>query len=257
MRNATRNVGGMPYPGNPYHSPAVQDAAWASLVRTQPDIITAQEVTGFGRPFQPPKGWRAKPFHPLDRIGGSVVAIADGVEADLEWRPSHPVLDAFGAYLDFALVRACGTELAVVSVHVPTRWYAEHWAACGLEGNMPSSQRPWTCDVILDSLIETLHGRDAILAGDWNEALNYPADNDPDAAAFFARAKAAGYVEVVNRTFGGPVRTNFTKVAKRSYQNDHVFMAATVAERVEQVAIFNEPAPGCSDHAGIVVTVRD
>ena len=256
MIHANRNLGGMPYPANRYYSPAIQDAAWASLIRTCPEIITAQEATGFGRPFEPPAGWRAKPFHPLDRIGGSVVAVADAVDADLDWRPSHPVIDTFGAYLDFTLVELWNLEVAVVSLHVPPKWYPHHWEGCGLPGPIPTG-RPWTCDVILDTLIEVLAGRPTILAGDHNEALNFPCDGDPAAIAYFARAEAAGYVEVVNTTFRGPVRTVFTPRTVRSYQNDHVHVSADLVSRVEEVTVFNEPNPGRSDHAGIIVTFSD
>ena len=257
MKVAVRNVGGAAYGANPYRNREAQAATWRSLLATGADIVLAQEATGVNEPFLPPVGWRANPASRLDRGAGSVVAVAEHVDADLSWRPAHQALDAFDAYLDFALVQAVGMQVAVASVHVPTLWQPDHWASSGIVGKMPSSLRPWTSDVILDSLISVLDGREAIMAGDWNEALNYPGDDDPDAAAFFARAAAAGYVEVVNKTFGGPVRTNFARVAKRSYQNDHVFVTSGIAACLEQVAVFNEPAPGCSDHAGIVATFRD
>jgi len=98
--------------------------------------------------------------------------------------------------------------------------------------------------------------RPAILAGDWNEAPNYPTEGDPGTLEWFDRARRAGLVEAVSMSFGGPVRTNFVKNATHSYQNDHVFMTGDVAERVQSVAVWMEPSRKVSDHAGIVVTLE-
>ena len=64
-------------------------------------------------------------------------------------------------------------------------------------------------------------------------------------------------MEVVNLAFGGPVRTNFVRNTKQSYQNDHVFMAPQLADRATSVAIWNELRErALSDHAGIIVELR-
>jgi hypothetical protein len=39
--------------------------------------------------------------------------------------------------------------------------------------------------VVLDVLALLLDGREAMLAGDWNQAINFPKDDDPGASAFF------------------------------------------------------------------------
>src|SRR5690348_13874065 len=106
MKIAVRNVGGASYAGNPYRNAATQDASWAALLATGAELVLVQEATGVGHPLAMPDEWRASPASPLDRGSGSVVAAAARVDVDLVWRPQHPVIDAFGAYLDFALLRA-------------------------------------------------------------------------------------------------------------------------------------------------------
>lgn len=253
---AVRNLGGAFYPGNRYRDRAVQERSWDSLIAMEADLCLAQEATGVGTPFVAPAGWRAQPYTPLDRGSGSVVAIASHVDADLTWRPEHPVLDAFGAYLDFALVRALDESIAIVSVHVPPCLRESVWLAAGNTLPVPSGmRRPWSSDLMLDALHEALDGRPAILAGDWNEAPNWPSLDDPGTIEWFARGRRQGLVEVVSDAFGGPVRTNFARGTKNSYQNDHVFVTTKLAEQVRSVAVWNEPGRTVSDHAGIVVTL--
>jgi endonuclease/exonuclease/phosphatase family metal-dependent hydrolase len=255
MKIAVRNVAGAFYPSNRYRTSAVQSASWDALLATGAEILLVQEATGVGTPLVLPEGWDAHPASPLDRGAGSVVAAAAHLDVDLQWRPEHPLLDALGAYLDFGVLRGHGDDIALVSVHAPG-WRPETWAATGLGIPQPTGlHRPWPSDLILDALVSLLDGRPAILAGDWNEATNYPQDDDEYAAAFFNRARNAGLVEVVSDTFGGPVRTNFTRQAKRSYQNDHVFITMALAERVRSVCVWNEPRMALSDHAGIVISL--
>ena len=255
LRVAVRNVAGASYPGNRYRTAAVQEAGFESVLSTGADVLVLQEATGVGRPFGVPTGWRALPASPLDRGCGSVIVAADHVDIDLAWRPRHPVLDAFGAYLDFGLLHLEGTDIAVVSVHA-TRWQDAQWAATGAAGPTPtSSDRPWSSDVLLDTLLAVLGDQQAILAGDWNEAPNFPTEGDPGTAAWFGRARAAGLVEAVGTTFGGPIRTNFCASTKASYQNDHVFLTSGVAGRLRSVCVWNEPDARVSDHAGIIITL--
>ncbi len=179
---------------------------------------------------------------------------ADGIDIDLSWRPAHPELHAFGAYLDFGLLHDAEGDVGLVSVHA-TSWRPESWEATGSGEAMPRGLvRPWPSDGILNALIEVLEGRHAVLAGDWNEDLDYPGPGDPDAASFRQRASHAGLVEVVSTTFKGKVRTNFSHQTKTAYQNDQVFVTADLAARVRSVAVWSEPAARLSDHAGIAVT---
>jgi hypothetical protein len=256
VKIAIRNVGGAFYPSNPYRNAATQTASWATLLATGADILMLQEATGVGKPLTMPDGWRASPASALDRGAGSVVAAASQVDGDLEWRPSHPVIDAFGAYLDFGLLRAYDEEIAFVSVHA-TSWRPEVWAAAGHTTPSPTGlERPWPSDLLLDTLLTVVSGRQAILAGDWNEAPNYPMEGDQGTMEWFDRARRAGLIEVLSLAFGGPVRTNFARSTKHSYQNDHVFMTGSIAKRVRSVAVWNEPHATLSDHAGIVVTLE-
>lgn len=250
MKVAVRNLAGAP------RGPGVseQAAIWENLLATTADVLLLQEVRGLNDPSTLPEGWRAHPAHAAQGWG-SMVAIADGA-ADLEWRPSHPVLDGFGSYLDFARVPLDDSEIVVVSVHAPTGWN-DLWGATGHEGDPPNgSRRPWPSDEILDALLEVIPGQQAILAGDWNEAINWPKPGDSGTEAWFERTQGAGLVEVVSLAFEGPMRTNFTAIAKRSYQNDHFFVTSSLVGRVSSVAIWNEPPPRCSDHAGLLVTLE-
>ncbi len=129
------------------------------------------------------------------------------------------MLDAFGAYLDFGLLHDPDGDVALVSVHA-TRWQPETWAATGSSAPIPQGlRRPWPSDAILDSLLQALESRPAVLAGDWNEDLDFPGPGDPQAAAFRQRAVDAGLVEAVSSTFRGKVRTNLMHQTKNPYQN--------------------------------------
>ena len=116
-------------------------------------------------------------------------------------------------------------------------------------------RRPWPSDAILDSLLQALEGRPAVLAGDWNEDLDFPGPGDPQSAAFRQRAVDAGLVEAVSTTFRGKVRTNLMHQTKNSYQNDQVFLTADLATRLRSVSVWCEPGARLSDHAGITVTI--
>ncbi len=199
-----------------------------------------------------PEGWRSAAV-PESSDWVSAVAVGENVAAHLAWRPSHPLLDAVGSYLDFAILEppALG-EIVLVSVHVPTRWQAAHWASLRRVESMPTGlKRPWPSDELLDALGSVLEGREAIIAGDWNEAPGYPAPDDPGTSAFFSRAGDLGWREVVSEAFGGVVRTAFTNNA--AYQNDHVFVTPGVWPHVERCFVFAEPNRASSDHAGIAV----
>jgi len=87
-----------------------------------------------------------------------------------------------------ALWHAFDLEIALVSVHVPPSNRPEIWAAAG-KAVPAGKQRPWPSDLVLDALLEVLEGRPAILAGDWNEAPNYPSENDVATAEWFDRAR--------------------------------------------------------------------
>ncbi len=251
MRIAVRNLGGATYPGNQMTAQGQIDG-WLDLARTGADVLLAQEARLVSGTLPTPDGYRRTSLGP-DAAWGSVVAVRD-LDADLHWRPEHPVLEMFADYVSTSLVSVSGRELAVVSVHSPTSWQAGLWEAAGGEGPVPSGMnRPWPSDVLLDALIEALRGREVIVAGDFNEAWNYPADGDTGAAGWFGRAQGAGWTEVVAAVFGGPVRTNFTRNTKRSYQNDHVFASADMAASVRRVSLWNEPGRTVSDHAGIAV----
>lgn len=255
LRIAIRNLAGAAYPANRYRRADTQRAGIDTVLATRADILLLQEATGVGKPFALPEGWRMQPASALDRGSGSVVAAASHVPIDLSWRPSHRLLDAFGAYLDFGLLDLGGLEVCLASVHA-TAWRDEQWAATGRADALPrGNDRPWTSDAILDALVEAVSGREAILAGDWNEATNYPVEGDPGATAWFERARSAGLVEAIATTFGGPVRTNFVSAVKKSYQNDHVFLTSGLSARLRHVAVWNEPGSPVSDHAGIVVVL--
>jgi len=102
-----------------------------------------------------------------------VVVAARQLAVDVEWRPRHAVLDACGAYLDFALWQAFDSEIALVSVHVPASYRPEIWAAAG-RAAPASKKRPWQSDLVLDALLEALKGRPAILAGDLERGAKLP-----------------------------------------------------------------------------------
>lgn len=252
---AVRNLAGAAYPANRYRRVDIQAAGVAGTLATGADVLLLQEATGVGRAFALPDGWRMAPNNQLDRCAGSVVAAASHVDMDVSWRPRHPILDAFDAYLDFGLLSPHADPIAVVSVHAPA-WRDPLWASTGLAGGPPAGYvRPWTSDVILDALLEVLEGRPAILAGDWNESPNYPTPDNPGTRAWFDRVHDAGLVEAVAMAFQSQVRTNFCRGVKRSYQNDHVFLTGGLAERLRSVAVWNEPGAPTSDHAGIVITL--
>lgn len=258
LRIAVRNHGGAwhPHTSNPYRAPEHQSAAFADTAATGAEVLLLQEVTGGGPAFAVPTGWRFdQPFSKADRGGASVVVVVEGRDADLTWRPDHPVLRAFGAYLDFALLRAGGLEVVLASVHVPTKWYPEHWKGAGRQGPMPSGPRPWPSDVILDGLIEAIGTSEAVVAGDWNEDVDWPGAADADAAAFLQRAQDAGWLEAVSSTFKGKVRTNFAVRTVKPYQNDKVFLTPELARRLRSVAVWHEPDSRVSDHAGLLVTL--
>jgi hypothetical protein len=256
MKIAVRNLAGAAYGGNPYRNASKQKASWDSLFATSAEILLVQEATGSGSPLVLPSEWIASPASALDRGSGSVVAARRHLPVNVQWRPGHAVLDASAAYLDFALWHAFDSETVLVSVHAPPSTRPEIWAAAG-RAAPGGKRRPWSSDLVLDALIEVLKGREVILAGDWNEAPNFPSEHNVGTKEWFDRARRNGLVEVVNLAFGGPVRTNFTPKAKQSYQNDHIFMTARLADRVTSVAVWNEP-PGraLSDHAGIIIELR-
>lgn len=261
MRSASvtitvRNMAGAFYPGNPYRNVRTQEAGQNAILATGAHFLLLQEATGVGKPFFLPEGWQLAPASALDRGSGSVVAAAAGVDADVTWRPHHPVLDAFGAYLDFGLMRFDGKDVVIASVHAGG-WQDNTWAATGNAAPQPGRGcRPFTSDAILDALLDVIEDRPAILAGDWNEAPNYPSENDPSTISWFGRAAAGGLIEAVTTTFGGPVRTNFCRSAKTAYQNDHVFLTADLAARLGAVQVWNEPGAAVSDHAGITFTLK-
>jgi hypothetical protein len=202
MRIAVRNLGGATYPGNPMTAQGQVDA-WLSLERTGADVLMAQEARLVGGALPVPDGFNVTRLRP-DSAWGSVVAVRS-LDADLQWRPQHPVLDAFGDYVGASLLHVRGTEVAVVPVHSPTSWYPGLWEAAGQGGDAPQGmRRPWPSDVLLDALVEALSGREVIVAGDFNEAWNYPADGDAGSAAWFARAKRAGWFELVSRAESSP-----------------------------------------------------
>lgn len=227
------------------------------LVESPVELLLVQEAVAFDGVVPLPEGWSARPFEPFGGWG-SVVAVRDDVTADLEWRPDHEVIEAFGSYLDFASVTVGGTEVAVVSVHSPPNWRDDLWRAVANDGPLPKGMaRPWPSDVLLDALIQVLADRHAIVAGDWNEAPNYPGDADPGTKLWFDRARAAPWMEAIATVFKGPVTTNFTPNATRPYQNDHVFLTPALAAGLRSVGVWNEPAGTVSDHAGVVVTLGD
>jgi len=256
LKLAVRNLGGALHRGNRYRHRAVQAESLADVIATGAHVLLLQEVTGIGQPFEVPPGWRFRqPLSKAEQGAASVVVAADGIAIDLSWRPEHPVLDAFGAYLDFGLLHDADGDIALVSVHA-TSWRPELWAATGIGPSMPHGHfRPWPSDVILDFLLEVLEDRPAVLAGDWNEDLDYPGPGDPEAAAFRQRAATAGFVEAVSTSFKGKVRTNFMPQTKNQYQNDQVFLSAGLAARLRSVSIWCEPDARLSDHAGITVTL--
>lgn len=128
---AVRNLGGALHGGNRYRNRDVQAAALSDVIARGAQILLLQEVTGAGSPFEVPPGWRVhQPYSKADRGGASVVVVAEDIDVDLAWRPRHPVLDAFGAYLDFGLLHDGGGDVALVSVHA-TGWRPEAWAATG------------------------------------------------------------------------------------------------------------------------------
>lgn len=260
LKMAVRNFGGALHLGrrNRYRDPATQADALADAIATGAHVLLLQEVTGGGPPFDVPAGWRFhQPYSKADRGAASVVVVAGGVGADPTWRPEHPVLDAFGAYLDFGLLNApaLAGEVVLASVHA-SRWQPHQWATTGRPDPMPRGvRRPWPSDVILDALIDVLAGREAVLAGDWNEDLDYPAPGDRAAAAFEQRARDAGLVEAVSSTFKGKVRTNFADGTTKAYQNDKVFLTPRLAAQLRSVAVWHEPGARLGDHAGLTVTI--
>lgn len=255
MKIAVRNLAGARYPGNPYRASETQTQSLSDAIGTGADILLLQEVAGLGNGFRVPPGWHASPNNP-STDWGSVIVVRDGLDVDLSWRPDHPVLDAFGSYLDFALLAGGDAgQLALVSVHAPPGWSDSTWAATGFPGPTTAGmRRPWTSDVLLDVLVEAVGDHPAVLAGDWNEAPNYPTETTAGTVEFFARAKRHGLVEAVDTAFAGPVRTNFTSATRRAYQNDHVFLKGTIQDRLRSVAVWNEIEPRLSDHAGMLVT---
>lgn len=135
MRSASvtitvRNMAGAFYPGNPYRNLRTQEAGQDAVLATGAHFLLLQEATGVGKPFCLPKGWQLSPASALDRGSGSVVAAAGGVGADVTWRPRHPLLDAFGAYLDFGLMQFDGEDVVIASVHAGG-WQDNTWAATG------------------------------------------------------------------------------------------------------------------------------
>jgi hypothetical protein len=255
LRLAVRNLGGALHGGNRYRNREFQAEALADVMMTGAQVLLLQEVTGAGSPFEVPPGWRFhQPYSQADHGGASVVIAADGTDIDLSWRPAHPVLEACGAYLDSGLLYDTEGDIALVSVHA-TGWRPELWAATGSKETMPHGlYRPWPSDIILDTLIEVLGNQPAVLAGDWNEDPDYPHPGDPHAAAFQERAVSAGFVEAVSTTFEGKVRTNFSHRTQKSYQNDRVFMSASLAAKLRSVSVWHEPRARLTDHAGITVT---
>lgn len=255
MKIATRNLAGAKYAGNRFRSADAQARSLDDAISTGADVLLLQEVARLGSDLQAPPGWNAQPASPSSDWG-SVVYVRDGFDVDLSWRPDHPVIEAFGSYLDFArLTDSTSGELALISVHAPPGWSVSTWAATENSGPMPDRGRPWTSDVLLDVLVEAVGDRSAVLAGDWNEAPNYPSETAAGTVEFFARAKRHGLIEAVDNAFDGPVRTNFTSSARTAYQNDHVFLKGTIQDRLRSVAVWNEVAPRLSDHAGILVSL--
>lgn len=100
MRMAVRNLGGASYAGSRYRSVEAQQRGLNSVIDTSAKVVLLQEVVRLGDAVRFPSGWRTAPSQPEKSDWGSVVAVADDVGADLSWRPSHPVLDACGSYLD-------------------------------------------------------------------------------------------------------------------------------------------------------------
>jgi endonuclease/exonuclease/phosphatase family metal-dependent hydrolase len=255
LKLAVRNLGGALHPGNRYRNRQLQAEALADAMMTGAEVLLLQEVTGVGRPFEVPPGWHFdQPYSKADRGGASVVIATQRTDIDLTWRPAHRVLDAFGAYLDFGLLHEGDGDIALVSVHA-TGWRPELWVATGSTDAMPGALlRPWPSDVLLDTLVEVLGDRPAVLAGDWNEDPDYPHQDDKGAAAFQQRAADAGFVEAVSATFKGKVRTNFSHQTQKSYQNDRVFVTESLAPRLRSVSVWHELHAPLSDHAGITVT---
>lgn len=252
MRIAVRNIGGARYPGNRYRSSATHAGSWEALVATGADVVLAQEAILVDGVPVIPGGWRVGRGDRPGTSWGSVVAARYDLDLDLAWRPVHPVLDELGTYLDFAILRGGKEDVVLVSVHVSTAWSNGLWRVAGHEDSPPTGRtRPWPSNLVLETLVEVLDGRPAILAGDWNESPNWPSADDRDTAAWFQRAADVGLVEVLGLTFGGVVRTNFVRNTKRAYQNDHVFVTAGLVDRVRSVGVWHEPGSPLADHAGI------
>ena len=140
---------------------------------------------------------------------------------------------------------------------------AWHWIAAVDPDNRreeiarPSVGVPWWNDVAFAGFRDLVDGRRFIIAGDWNTSRWADVDGipTPAGAEFFARAAAAGWVELSLDSDGREGKTWYGSTNPRTHLPDHVFADAETAATLRSFRIDPYPveAQGLSDHAPMIL----
>jgi len=242
------------------------DEAWRYLESLEPDIALLQECL--------PAAWALRRWtvvKPSFSFWTTAVAVPGWKTTELEI-PKENLLARFRGFVEAAEVempaeaRTDGADeapipLVVISVHASAH-PANERTLRGLDRDAlrrPSATEPWWNDLFFAGAAELVAGRRFIVGGDWNTARYVDADGaaEPVGAEFFARAEAAGWVDLHQAAVGAEERTWYGRRNPRAYMPDHVFADPATASLLVSATV--DPAPAeakLSDHAPVVVDLQ-
>lgn len=167
--------------------------------------------------------------------------------------PDDRPFGVLGTYAAVARLKYEGRETWLASVHTsPSRVSAEKRREDFKTRSCEAG--PWWSDAFLAEL-QLFAGKgvtDAVIAGDFNQALAYDERNGHTCSReFFGGVASTGYVDVTSRDWRGIERPTRHSPA---YQLDRVFASASLAGRVT-VDGADLVHDGLSDHAAVRFSV--
>lgn len=167
-------------------------------------------------------------------------------------RPYIPIVRAepsaisqLGNYIARAEINLHGQRTSLMSVHplaatVPPT-HLSHLPE--IDVARPADQRVWWSDLFLYLATHASADRPAILGGDWNTSRLFE-------DAFFDRATASGWCEILPFLLGSQQRTWFRR-DERPHGLDHFFCSKSLMSTIRAGAVDGSVADSAADHSGL------
>lgn len=212
------------------------------------DVLMAQEAPGL---VDPPTGYESV-YTPDPRPDTAILA-REGLLLTLADESPLRMFESFAAV---ATISRDGAEFILASAHsvaavAPPSMYAGFDADAIKRDGV---DEPWRNDVVFAGLEPFVRGRRFVVGADLNTSRLFPGG-----PAFFDRAAAAGWVDVVWRARGEQVPTFLTS-RSNAHQLDYIFVDQQSANGLQNVEVLTDvtdlDGDGSSDHAMLVASLE-